>query len=312
MRMVFLRLLILSALLILLSACGSDSVPDPEVEAENASAPQISRVYSDVTHYHPSFWDKWNETHARTIQQSFNFKVEDPQGLSNIQDIYIYNAINGGYYNIYGGPDNIPLEKFYRTRSQDFSASFFTWESRDRAELKNWRVVAIDKDGNVSEREFEFVLPNSEPLEDETYAFSAEYIATDPNGIAALEVLTIDDNGLAIEADPGSQSFNIKFRPTDVRASNYSIAFYGAAPEYKYLGWANQRGPSIASQPIVTGQQTSLDLPWSEIYFENGGQLDDINGAHVTLYNDSVDNEIVENSIWFSYLSYSEYFTLEN
>jgi len=308
--MVFLRLLILSTLIILLSACGSDSVPDPETE--NSSAPKISRVYSDVTHYHPSFWDKWGEPSTRGLLQSFNFKVEDPEGLSNIQDIYIYNYVYQRYYIISGGRDNIPLEAFYRTSSQDFSVSFFTLNSQERAELKNWRVVAIDKEGNVSEREFEFVLPNSEPLDGESYAYSAQYSSPDFGGIAALEVMTIDDSGLAIEADPGSQSFNIKFRTIDERASNYSIAFYGAAPEYKYLGWVSQRSPSVVSQPIITGQQTSLDLPWSEIYFEDGDQPDDISGVHITLYNDPVDNEFLENYIWFSYLAYSEYFTLEN
>jgi hypothetical protein len=299
----------LVVLTFLVSACGGSSKNSEDVAIN--TAPEISSIYTDIIHYHPSFWEKWNIAPARGIQITFSFRVDDSDGLSDIDDIYVRNYVNGNEYDIYSGPNNVPLEKFYNSRLNTFEGSFFTYGSLDRVDLRNWKVVASDKSGNITEREFEFSLPNEELASDSDYVYSDQYSSPGYNGVAAMEAMTISDNNLSLVSNAGTQSFNIKFQTNDDRASHYSIAFYGSAPNYQYLGWANQVSPSIVSTSIVTGEQISLDLPWSEIYFIDDAQPIDVNGVHVTLYNEPIENDLIENYIWYSFLAYSEYFTLE-
>ena len=302
------NLIKLVVLTFLVTACGGSSKNSEDVAIN--TAPEISIIYSDIIHYHPSFWGKWNIAPTKGIQITFSFRVDDTDGLSDIDDIYVRNYVNSDDYDIYSGPNNVPLEKFYNTRFNIFEGTFYTSGSLDRVDLKNWVVVASDKSGNITEREFEFSQSNYELVSNSDYVYSDQYSSPGFNGVAGMEVMTISDNNLALESNSGTQSFNIKFQTNDDRASHYSIAFYGSAPNYQYLGTANQASPSIVSTSIVTGEQISLDLPWSEIYFINDAQPIDVNGVHVTLYNEPIENDFIENYLWYSFLAYSEYFTL--
>ena len=302
------NLIKLVVLTFLLSACGGSSKNSEDVNIN--TAPEISSIYTDIIHYHPSFWEKWNILPTRGIQITFSFRVDDPDGLSDIDDIYVRNYVNDDDYDIYSGPNNVPLEKFYNSRLNKFEGTFYTYGSLDRVDLRNWVVVASDKSGNVTERQFEFSLSNYELVSHSDYVYSDQYSSPGSNGVAAMEAMTISDNNLALESNAGTQSFNIKFQTNDDRASHYAIAFYGSAPNYQYLGWANPISPSIVSTSIVTGELTSLDLPWSEIYFIDGAQPIHVNGVHVILYNEPIGNDFIENHTWYSFLAYSEYFTL--
>ena len=303
------NLIKLIALTLLLSACGGSSTT-PE-DATTNTAPEISSIYTDIIHYHPSFWEKWETSPTKGIQITFSFRVDDPDGLSDIDDIYVRNYVNNDDYDIYSGPNNVPLERFYNSRFNTFEGTFYTFGSLDRVDLRNWVVVASDKNGNITEREFEFSLSDYELAPDSDYVYSDQYSSPDYNGVAAMDAMTISENNLALESNIGTQSFNIKFQTNDDRASHYAITFYGSAPDYKYLGWANQISPSIVSTSIVTGEQTSLDLPWSEIYFIEDAQPIDVNGVHVILFNEPIEKDFIEDYIWYSFLAYSEYFTLQ-
>lgn len=302
------NLIILVVLTLMLSACGGSSTNSEDVTTK--TAPEISSIYTDIIHYHPSFWEKWNISPTKGIKITFSFRVDDPDGLSDIDDIYVRNYVNDDNYDIYSGPNNVPLERFYNSRLNIFEGTFYTYGSLNRVDLRNWVVVASDKSGNITEREFEFTLPNEELASDSDYVYSDQYSSPGYNGVAAMEAMTISDNKLSLVSNPGTQSFNIKFQTNDDRASHYSIGFYGSAPNYQYLGMAIQSSPSIVSTPIVTGEQTSLDLPWSEIYFIDNAQATDVHGAHVALFNEPIENDFIENYIWYSFLAYSEYFTL--
>lgn len=302
------NLIILVVLTLMLSACGGSSTNSEDVTTK--TAPEISSIYTDIIHYHPSFWEKWNISPTKGIKITFSFRVDDPDGLSDIDDIYVRNYVNDDNYDIYSGPNNVPLERFYNSRLNIFEGTFYTYGSLNRVDLRNWVVIASDKSGNITEREFEFTLPNEELASDSDYVYSDQYSSPGYNGVAAMEAMTISDNKLSLVSNPGTQSFNIKFQTNDDRASHYSIVFYGSAPNYQYLGMASQSSPSIVSTPIVTGEQTSLDLPWSEIYFIDNAQATDVHGAHVVLFNEPIENDFIENYIWYSFLAYSEYFTL--
>lgn len=308
------KLLLAGLVVVILSACGSSGSSSQGIV--DSSAPQFSEVQVDIIHYHPSFWQKWSSSPERGVQITFEFQVTDPDGLSDIAEVYVLNLQTDDYYEIYGGPNNVPLESHYNSLSNSFSARFYTWLGPEGGSIKefvtltDWVVIAVDAEGNITEQEFEFTLPDHALALEEHYVYSDLYTSPDYFGIPALEAMSISDNRLSLENQIDTQSFNIQFRTKDYRAMEYVIEFYGTAPDYPYLGTVSTKSPSLVSTPIVTGMLTNVDLPYSEIGFIDGAQSSDVGGIHIVLLNEPVDHAFNENLIWYSYMSFSEFVPL--
>lgn len=296
-----------------LLGCSSD---DSDKSAEvTLGLPYIGIVRADVVHYHPSFWEKWNETPV-DLKMNFGIEVSHPGTLSELGYIGVYNSIADWGWDILGGSDNISFSDSYSDIHGSFRRNVFYANSPDRIELEGYEVNVFDSKGNRSTKRFDLSGFNGGSLDGKEYVYSAEYCLPpyseetecEPptfRGMKAMEAMTIERNQLSIESDSGSQSFTIAFTHRDSRAREYGIAFYGAGTAYQPLGNIVMDTPSIDSTPLISGRTTILNLPFSEILQENSEiqNIEEIGGIHIVLFDEFIDG-------WSSYLGFSEFVTL--
>jgi len=293
---------IIFSLFFILTACSGGSSP--------SDSPKIGEIYTDIYHEHSSFYDKWNMTPNRTIRFTVSVNITDPQGVENLKDVYIEDQ-NNWYWNLLGGPDNLSLDECYYESNDIFKCRFYSSSQLDSIMLKNWELVAEDIQGNVTRKSFNFLLPGGDQLDDELFVYSSEYTGSTGEGVLALEAMSITNNNMVFTSSPGTQSFHIEFETTDNRAKHYGFAFYEGSSELDYIGDTCLCSPSIESKPITLGQKVTMDLPWSEIDFDQGYDASDIQGLHIKLYDSPVDWGITNGTdSWFNYISHSEFITL--
>jgi len=288
-----------------LGACVSNEGGDQD--------PTIGEVQTNIIHYHPSYAAKWPDGAQRTIDYTFALQANDPQGLDDILHLWAvdtYTAL-GQYHAIVGGSVQFyPVDVWYQADFQGFERRVYNLFSLDRVNLKTWHIESIDHDGNNTQRSFEFTLPDGEPLVDQQYVYSSTYENPTENGVAALEAMTIADNGLSIIADEASESYTIEFTVSDDRAKNYALWFYDNAESPVEIGVVDQLSLSITSSPIVLGEKTTLQLPWSEIQLKDGYSIEDVFGVHVVLKDEPVAFKFLVNELWSTYYGVSEYLVL--
>jgi hypothetical protein len=119
--------------------------------------------------------------------------------------------------------------------------------------------------------------------------------------------MSIADNALSVSSDSGTSSFNISFQSTDTRASNYIIDFYSALPERAHIGYASKYiSSSIESTPVTANTAINLALPWEEVYFARGIDASAVASMRITLMNEEVELDYLDNVFWMSYVGISE------
>ena len=270
--------------------------------------PKIGSIYTDIVHYDQSFFRKWDYSPNSTIWFTIAVNVSDPKGARNLSEIYVHDKVSDRYWAILGGQYNLTQEECYDSGHDIYECVYYSSISLDRINLKNWEIVAENKQGKVSRKNFEFKLPSGEPVGDEEFAYSTVYNDSVQNGIKALEAMTISENELEFSSNSNTQSFHIEFENTDDRATHYSFAFYDGTEDIDSIAQVESNSPSIESMPIIQGQKTALDIPWSEVDFYNNGAISDINGVHIRLYDEPV--KWLDDHQWFNYISYSEFVRL--
>jgi len=288
-----------------LGACVSNEGGDQD--------PTIGEVQTNIIHYHPSYTAKWPDEIQRTLDYTFALQANDPQGLGDILHLWAVDTFTalGEYHAIVGGSVQFyPVEVWYQADFQGFERRVYNLFSLDRVNLQTWHIESIDHDGNNTQRSFEFTLPDGEPAQNEQYVYSSSYENPTENGVAALEAMTIAGNGLSIIADEVSESYTIEFTVSDDRAKNYALWFYDNAESPVEIGVVDQLSLSIASSPIVFGEKTTLQLPWSEIPLKDGYAREDIFGVHVVLLDQPVAFKFLANELWSTYYGVSEYLVL--
>lgn len=296
--------LFIAPLCLALSACSSGP-------GEEEFAPQINEIYSSVAHRHPSFYEKWPTDIQSTIDLRFSVSISDPQGIGDLLLVYVRD-INGSItYPLFDAKFNNPFSFCY-SGAGIFECPFPTKAPYNSANLKNFEVVVQDRNGYIRRKPFNLLLAGGEQPEQETFVYSDTYTEDTTNGYAALEVLTIEDNGMVFTADPGTQSFHIEFETFDSRAKYYSLDFYDNEVNVSAVGSASQLSSTIQSHPIVIGQKTVLDLPWSEINFNDGFSVDNIKHLHISLYDSPISWDITDINIglWFNHMATSEEISL--
>lgn len=296
-----------ASLSVFLSACGS-SGGAPLSSKNESSTDGIQTVYTDIFHYHPSFFGKWPGFPAREI--GFSFVVRLGDDLDSIETAIIDNDQRDEQYTLIDtgmGIDRTEnFQSFYQAHglNQVYSASNTT-----RINMQDWSVQVTDDEGNESSLDFEFPLPNNTDATFEEYV----YAATDPSptveGVAALEAMNIADNDLSFAKNVGAETFTVNFTPTDARAEQYMVLYLGDAPSYETLGQSNHlNSDTVADNPLSTNMETSITIPWSEV--EETFDPADVEHIHIFLFNEETDISYAEESVWYTYVGVSELVSL--
>jgi len=289
-----------------LSACESNEGP---ISSQNA--PVIGQIQTNITHYHPSYFDKWDDEIKRTIDYSFAVKMSDPQGLGNIYHLLAMDTAREEYHALLGGElEFYTLSDWYQDYFKGFERTVYNIYSPDRVNLKNWSMYAVDRQNNQTTRDFEFTLPDGEPVLDEQYVYSSIYENPDIEGIPGLEAMSISENSLSIVSNLETESYTIEFEVSDARAKNYALWFFNSGINPDEIGTVDQFSSSIVSNPIVLGQKVSMQLPWSEIQIKQNYSVEDVFGVHIVLLDEPVEFKFLEHELRSSYLGVSEYLTL--
>jgi len=292
-------LTLLFILTIFLSGCGGGGSSDTL---------KIVNIFTDIVHYHPSFYGKWDITPNNSISFNISVSVRDPKGIDNLSNLYIHDKVNDEYFDMLGGPEELTKAHCYFPDFDLYECRYYSSMNLDRVNLKNWEIVVDNKQGKSSRKNFEFLLPGGDLVDDEQFVFSSRYNRSTQNGVAALEAMTITNNILKFSSNPSTQSFHIEFESTDSRATNYSFAFYDGTTDINYIAQVRSDSSSIESMPIILGQTTSIDIPWSEVIIYDNATISDINGVHIKLYDEPI--ESLNDNLWFNYISFSEFVTL--
>lgn len=296
---------ILSAIIFIVSltACTSGG---------ESGKPVIGDIYTDIYHNHSSFYDKWNDPLNTRIEFTISVDVSDPQGFEDLAYIYVQPQNQDIYWRLLDLTDNFLHDQCYLAEYDIFECIFWDQDNWDSIPLGNWEIIAGDRGGNESRKPFEFKLPGGLERHNEEFAYSAEYTGSKFNGVEALETMTIAENDIVFSSDPVSETFRIEFEATDDRAKHYSFAFYDGTADINYVGRTCTCDTVIQDTPIVMGQKVVIDFPWSDIAMGDGYSVSDINGLHIRLYDEPIE-WITPNStgIWFNYVSYSEFITLD-
>ena len=299
---------------------GCSSSGDDASRAKARFLPEIGEIKTTILHSHPTFHSKWGISPSRNIRFAVSVEVSEPQGLDNLENVYVTEVTDGFSWSFFGGKVSIPLDECYKAAFGTFECVFYSSTRLDTILLKDWELVAEDVNGNSQTKAFKFRLPGGDLPSDEEpvglpspdrFVYSAEYGGSSIGGIAGLEAMTVDDNNLLFTSNLGTQTFRVEFETTDNRAAYYELAFYdqpsinGDPPEY--VGSAPFDSLSISSTPIALGLPVELDLNWFEIDFEDGYDATDVDGLHIKL----LDAPSAGGSLnGFTHVSYSEFVTL--
>ena len=290
---------------LLMAACSSS---DDTVISRGTYLPNIGAINTDILHSHPSFHSKWGIAPERNIRFTISAKVSDPQGIDNLKHVSAREVQDDVSWSLLGGSDGVPLHECYQESLGIFECVFYSSGNLETILLEDWELVAEDEDGNVTSKRFQFRVPGGDLPSDlpntERFVYSSEYAGSSSGGIEGLEAMTIVDSSIVFTADLGTRSFHIEFETSDTRVAQYEFAFYDVSSGIRYMGSAESDSPSISSMSVVPGQPLVIDVPWSEITFEEGFfDPTNIGGLHIKLLDSPVDG-------WFNYVGYSEFIEL--
>lgn len=294
-------LTILFTLTLILTACSSDS-------SDNSSTFNVGSIFTDIVHYHESFYGKWSSTPNSTIRFTVSVTVSDSKGEDNLTNLYVRDKVADRFWDMLGGQNKLTKDECYISSLDIYECRYYSSISLDRVNLNNWEIVAENKQGEVIRKDFEFLLSSGDTVGDEQFVYSSIYNGSTQNGVAALEAMTVTNNKLKFSSNPGTQSFHIEFESSDSRATHYSFAFYDGTIDINSIAKVNSDSSSIESMPIILGQKTSIDIPWSEVIIYDNAAISDVNGVHIKLYDEPID--WLDDDRWFNYISYSEFVTL--
>lgn len=287
--------------------------------SEDEFAPKIGDIYTDIAHFHPTFYSKWPSQDQRTIAFTVSATVSDPDGLINMKEIYVLDLNSQWKWYLYSSADANPSSRCYKGNNI-FECRFYSTDREDYVGLKGYELVAVDLHGYATSKSFELKLPAGELAVDETFVYSDEFWngpnnSIDGVGIAGLEVMTIANNDMVFTSDLADKDkiIHVEFESKDDRnlVQNYAFALYDNSDEPKLVGEVRFNSLSIKNKPIVLGEKTIVDIPLTEIEFADGFTANDIDGLHVVLLD--APTTWTQGDVagkWFNYLGYSEFITL--
>ena len=304
--MCFVRLSLLFCFFSMLAACTSGP-------SEDEFAPKIGEINTRIMHFHPSAYEHKPETERRTIGFIIRASVTDPDGLGNITEVYIKDSNHDPVrYRILKNNSTLNEDADCKQTDEVIECSFYYSDFPDEMPLTGYELVAVDLHTYKSSKAFEFKLPAGEEVELEEFVYSDSYLGGAPNGIAGLEVMSITGSNMLFTLDDLDEGpLHLEFEVTDSRAVKYGVSLYDNTEARNLVGQIPYNAPSIQAAQIVEDGITSVDIPLTEIDFEDGFNVSDIYGLHVVLFDQPVASSQLEvQSNWFNYSGYSEFITL--
>ncbi len=290
---------------LLLAGCSDDDASRPN------GPPVILDIQTDITHWHTHYVSSQEDLQAR-LTFTVSALVDDPGTVRDLSAMYIRNTHSGRSWYLIGGSRQVPWYANYDLARGVFEYRSFDPDHLDSLTLNGWELVVQDWQGHEVRQAFNFALPNGQPADDGARVVSSEFASPTLADIPALEAMGRSANGMRVQRDVGSASFNIAFTANDSRAVNYLIDFYSAHPGRRFVGYASKyRSASMARMALTPGSEMRLALPWSEIQFVAGYSADDIAAMRVTLLNEEQPLSYLPGVYWMSYLGVSELVPVE-
>jgi predicted small lipoprotein YifL len=310
--------LLLLALTVILTACGGgggDSTP-PANASEVASdtqankPPEIGRVLTDIRNVANS-----NSIGGSSIGFAIDAEIIDPDGFDDLSYIGITRGAEKLWWFLLDFSGSEDRRNCRIDNSNSFYCEFYNLNKLHSIELNNWKIVAVDIAGNVSEKPFQFAGFDGETAAGKDIIYSPKYSGNRTSGLPAIESLSFERNGLRAEINEASESFRITFEATDTRIKNYSLELWAFVKDelqgtYDWVdvGYAHHNSTSIKSSPVVVGTQTIIDLSWSDISFRPGFQPTDVVAINVNAFDEFL--EVTPDYNWSHQLGVSERISL--
>jgi|GEM_PF-1299582 len=316
--------LLLLALTMILTACGGgggggDSTP-PANASEVASdtqannSPEIGRVLTDIRNI--AYIDgesTGSDSQSDSIEFAVNAEVIDPDGFDDLKYIDITQVDDDWWWTLLGLPNDENRNECRIEQSDIFYCTFSSSIRPHSIKLTNWKVVAEDMAGNVTEKPFQFAGFDGETAAGNDIMYSPKYSGNRTNGLPAMESLSVERNGLSAEINEATETFRITFEATDTRIKNYDVVLWAfvedelnqEAGRWVRAGYASANRTSIKSSPVVVGTQTTVDLSWSDISFRPGFRPLDIVGIRVTVTDEYI--EVKPDYSWSHQVGLSEF-----
>lgn len=298
-------------LMICLSLVGCERVGDDP-------APEVSEVFANITHYHPSYWQKAGMAADLRLASTLEFRINDPDGISDLHEVDLLNETEELSFPLLRRSGNVLFGSAYNQALDLFRNTSTNTQQPSRIELHGWKVRAKDLSGAIRSRDFDYRLPDGSLSEAGDFVYSPDYVGDMSNGVPTMEAMTTAGNGLSLTVDSVNEFFDIEFQTADLNASHYEILFYGDDPKAQEVGIEGHIGilrydaQVIDATPINHGGTTIVTVFWDDedLELHPNFSAEDLVGAHVVLYDAPVDFTLVQNAVWFSYAGVSEYFTL--
>tara|TARA_R110002167_G_scaffold58959_7_gene166970 strand:+ start:1656 stop:2567 length:912 start_codon:yes stop_codon:yes gene_type:complete len=290
-------------LTLILSACSSGP-------SEEEFSPKIGDIDTSIIHYHTSVYSNELIEEQRTIGFIIRVKVTDPDGLGDITSIYIYDKTNDSYFILKDKSELNPKADCFQIQ-EIIECSFYSKDHPDEMNLTGYELVAVDFHGYVSRKTFEFKLPAGGVVGDEETVCSDELFCGPPLGVKGLEVMTIDNNDMIFTFD--GQDLHIEFvsKDDDDKVKEYGLSIYDDSSIPVLVGEVSFDSLAIKAAPIVTQVKTEVDIPFTQIEFEDGFDKSDIYGLHVVLFDKATTSTLQSTTgRWFNYYGFSEFITL--
>lgn len=268
------------------------------------SSRSIDEVFTDIFHYHPSYFEKYGEYDEATIEYSFLFKAS---ASDTIERLYLEDTANDRYYDVIDLNYGLLPGRFYDEYYDAFYLTAYSSVSPHRVNLNGWQAVMHDASGST-ERPFNFTYPVN--ANEYSYVYGSEYINVTSAGIPAMEAMTTQDNSLSFTKDNTTNTLNIEFLTTDIRADDFVLWLYNSDTKPLFLAQLNQlNNKSIANALVRPNTLTSISIPLSEIA-SLGVNISEIYGIHLVLYNKPINIKYSDDNSWITFLGVSEYLTL--
>jgi hypothetical protein len=256
------------------------------------------------------------EPPQESIAFAVNVEVTDPDGGDDLEYIYITQVDDDLWWNLIRLSDDANRNECRIGSTDIFYCNFYSSKNLHSIQLSNWKIIAEDKAGNITEKTFQFAGFNGVTASENNFIYSPKYSGNFANGLPTLESLSYENNGLIGRVNKAAESFQITFEATDTRIKNYSVelfAYVDRSFEQRSGVWVSAgeaiiNNNSITSSPIVVGTLTRVDLSWADIKYRDGFDPTDISAAHVWVNDEFI--EVEPGVFWSHQVGISEFLSL--